>query len=88
MADEKFTPTAPAEATTATPATAPKTYTHRGYTLTLTDAGLTVQHEGRHVGEAIGMSKADALIDADVAQRKARNFRNMGRSENDPNTLI
>lgn len=76
------------EPTAQTPNPTPRRYTHRGYTLTLTDAGLTVHYEGRHVGDAIGMSKADALIDTDVAQRKARNFRNMGRCENDPNALI
>ncbi len=71
---------------TETPHPAPRT--HRGYTLTLTDTGLTVHYEGRHVGDAIGMSAANTLIDADVAQRKAANMRKMGRHENNPNDLI
>lgn len=67
---------------------APKTYTHRGYTLTLTDTGLSVHYEGRRVGDAIGMAAANTLIDVDVTQRKAVLMRKMGRHENNPNDLI
>lgn len=81
-------PTTQTEATTATPATTAKTYTHRGYTLTLIDAGLTVYYEHRFVGETVGMSAANTLIDADVAQRKAALMKKMGRHENRATDLI
>lgn len=88
MANTQFTVSASTEATAAPLEVAARTYTHRGYTLSLIDAGLTIHYEGRFVGNAIGMAAASTLIDADVQQRKAANMRKMGRHDNNPDDLI
>jgi hypothetical protein len=88
MATAQFTVSASTEATAAPLEVALRTHTHRGYTLSLIDAGVTIHYEGRFVGNASGMAGANTLIDADVQQRKAYLMKIMGRHEPKETDLI
>lgn len=61
---------------------------YKGYQIVDKADCYQVLHGSDYIGGANTVDEAQALADRDIEARKARNFRNMGRHENNPNDLI
>lgn len=61
---------------------------YKGYQIVDKGDCYQVLRGADYIGGANLIEEAKALADADIEKRRARNFRNMGRHENNPDDLI